>query len=338
MINWINELFVNALNWIYSWVHNYGWSVVVFTAFIRLIVLPLDIKSRKAMRATQKIQPKIQALQKKYANDKEKLNQKTMELYRKEHVSPTAGCLPMLFQWPVLIFMFTAMRVVGNEHTIRMILDMKDGIAPTLQSWLWIKNVFQPDSFMSTILPAAGDKLLAISQVSYSKILTAENIEIAREFLTTPEYATLLTQYGGEAFRQVQLNFVFFKPLLTLPTSFANLFQYANGLFLLPILAGLSQFLMTKVTMPSQPKPEGEIAKQEDDPAAAANNAMNSGFMKWFFPLFSVWICATATGAFSIYWMAVNVIMIVENVALNKWMEHQDAVEAAKKAAETIED
>ena len=83
--------FINLLNWINNLVGNYGWSIVLFTLVIRLVLLPLDIKSKKSMRAVSKIQPKLQALQKKYANDKEKLNQKTMELYRKEHVSPTAG-------------------------------------------------------------------------------------------------------------------------------------------------------------------------------------------------------------------------------------------------------
>ena len=172
MFEWINVFFMNALNWIYGWVGNYGWSVVIFTLLTRLVLMPLDVKSRRSMRATTRIQPKVQALQKKYANDKDKLNQKMMELYKKEHVSPTAGCLPLLLQWPILIFMFTAMRVVANEHTVQMILDLRDGIQPTFQSWLWIKNVFQPDSFGSTILPAIGDKLMAISQVCYSRILT----------------------------------------------------------------------------------------------------------------------------------------------------------------------
>ena len=165
MFEWINVFFMNALNWIYGWVGNYGWAVVIFTLLTRLVLMPLDVKSRRSMRATTRIQPKVQALQKKYANDKDKLNQKMMELYKKEHVSPTAGCLPLLLQWPILIFMFTAMRVVANEHTVQMILDLRDGIQPTFQSGLWIKNVFQPDSVGSTILPAIGDTLMAISPV-----------------------------------------------------------------------------------------------------------------------------------------------------------------------------
>ena len=326
MFDWINVAFVNALNWIFSWVGNYGWSVVIFTLFIRLIVLPLDIKSRKAMRAMNRVQPKLQALQKKYANDKEKLNAKTMELYKKENVSPTAGCLPLLLQWPVLIFMFTAMRVVANEHTIQMILNLKEGIAPTFQSWLWIKNVFQPDSFMATILPAVGDQLMQITEVGYSKILTAENITAAKEFLASAEYAAVAAEYGTQAFQRIQMNFLFFQPVLTLPTSFAALLQNANGLFLLPILAGVSQFFMTQLMNGTQKKTEEQKIAEQQNP-----NAMNSGFMKWFFPIFSVWICATSNAAFSIYWMAVNVISIVQNIVLNWYFDRQDAQAAAEK-------
>ena len=129
----MTAFFINLLNWINGVVGNYGWSIVLFTLLIRMVLLPLDIKSKKSMRAMNKIQPKVQALQKKYANDKEKLNQKTMELYRKEHVSPTAGCLPMLISLPILWIMFSAMRTVGNEKTIEMILHMKNtGTLPDL--------------------------------------------------------------------------------------------------------------------------------------------------------------------------------------------------------------
>ena len=324
MFDSINLFFINVLQWIHGWVGNYGWSVVVFTLLIRLCVLPLDIKSRRGMYAMNRVQPKMQELQKKYADDKDKLNRKMMELYRKEHVSPTAGCLPLLLQWPILIFMFTAMRVFANEQTIQMLLNLKDGIEPTLQSWLWIKNVFQPDSFTASILPAIGDQLQTITAVGYSKVLTAENIEAARAFLASSDYAMKAATYGAEAFKQIQLNFLIIRPTLMLPTSIANLFQYANGLFILPILAGVSQFVMNSVMS----------GKQTKKPEAGDNPMnMNSGFMKWFFPLFSVWICASSNAAFSIYWMAVNVISIIQTVILNKYFERKDALRAQAEKA-----
>ena len=68
----------------------------------------------------------------------------------------------------------------------------------------------------------------------------------------------------------------------------------------------------------------GNQAKKPE--AGDTQNPMNSAFMKWFFPLFSVWICASSNAAFSIYWMAVNVISIVQTVILNKYFERKDAL------------
>lgn len=87
----MNDFLVAILNGINSVIHNYGWSMVVFTLLIKLILLPLDYKSRKSMRRMTKLQPQIAKLQKKYANDKEKLNQKSAELYRKEGINPMSG-------------------------------------------------------------------------------------------------------------------------------------------------------------------------------------------------------------------------------------------------------
>jgi len=331
----MTAFFVNLLTWINNLVGNYGWSIVLFTLLIRLVLLPLDIKSKKSMRAMTKIQPKLQALQKKYANDKEKLNQKTMELYRKEHVSPTAGCLPMLISLPILWIMFSAMRTLGNEYTIQMLLNMKEtGKALELSdlksmgySWLWIKNVFQPDSFFATILPAVGSNLRMIQPVNGSAILTAENIEAARNFLMSSEYSGMASNLiPASAFTVQTINFLFINTTLTIPNSIANLFQYGNGLFILPLMAGGSQFLMTKIMNGKQTKEQKELqaAQQADQ-----TNPMNSPVMKWFFPLFSVWICATSNAAFSIYWMAANVIQIVQQLAVNYWFERQDAKTAA---------
>lgn len=327
----MSGIFQNVLEWIFGWVGNYGWSVVVFTVLVRLVLLPLDIKSKKSMRAMTNIQPKVQALQKKYANDREKLNLKLNELYRKEHVSPMAGCLPMLISLPILWWMFGAMRNMANEHTIQMILSIRDtGEVPALQSWLWIKNVFQPDSFGASILPKVNDALNTIMTVKGSSILTEANITAAREFLATEQYAAIAAQYGANAFVSLPLNLVFFHPTLTLPTSFANLFQYANGLFILPLAAALSQLFMTKAMNGTQLKPDPNASQEQQ----AVANTMNSGFMKWLFPLMSLWFCASYNAAFAIYWMAANVIQIAQQMAVNWYLDRKDrqAVANAEEA------
>ena len=330
-------LFINLLTWINKLVGNYGWSIVVFTLLIRLVLLPLDVKSRVSMRKTTKLQPQMQALQKKYANDKDKLNQKTMELYRKEHVSPTAGCLPMLISLPILWIMFSAMRTLGNEYTVQMILDMKaTNQLPNLQSWLWIKNVFQPDSFAATILPKVGSTLAMVRPSNASAVLTQENITAAIEYLASSDYSHLAAALApATAFTTVNIPFIFRNIVMTLPNSLANVFKYGNGLFILPVLAAASQFVMTK-TMNGKQTPEQKEAQQAQQ--QDQTNPMNSPVMKWFFPLFSVWICATSNAAFSIYWMAANVIQIVQQLAVNWYFDRQDAKEAQAAAQVTEEE
>lgn len=86
--------------------HNLGLSLVVLAALIRGLFWPLNAKQFKSMIAMSKIAPKIKALQEKYKNDQQKLQQETMALYKAENVNPLAGCLPMLIQYPFLISVF----------------------------------------------------------------------------------------------------------------------------------------------------------------------------------------------------------------------------------------
>ena len=149
----MNDFLFNILAWIRSWVGSWGWSMVVFTVMIRLVLTPLDIKSRVSMRKTTKLQPQLQALQKKYANDKEKLNAKTAELYKKEHINPLSSCLPLLLTWPILIAVFGAMRMVANKELLIQLTQILNNEVPTLERWLWIKNLWMPDSLFAACMP-----------------------------------------------------------------------------------------------------------------------------------------------------------------------------------------
>lgn len=95
---------------IYMFVGSYGWTIVLFTLIIKLILVPLNIKQQKSMKKTQALQPRLMKLQEKYAQDKEKLSQETMKLYQEAGVSPMGGCLPMLIQFPVLIALYNIIR------------------------------------------------------------------------------------------------------------------------------------------------------------------------------------------------------------------------------------
>ena len=298
-LGFIGDILRWALDLIYSLVGNYGWAVLIFTLLIRLVLMPLDIKSRKSMKAMQNVQPKIDELNKKYANDKDKLNQKMAELYKKEKINPLSGCLPMLIQLPILFAMFAVMREVANEETIQMILEIKQNILagvenyqPKLQSLLWIKNVFQPDSFMSTVVPAFGSKLAEITKGS--GMVTMEMIEEAKA------YSAWAANYGNAV--------AYSAPLLmwtiTIPKKF-------NGLFILPVLSAVSQFFTSKFMNAGQQ-------------SSNAQQASTNKFMQWFFPLFSLWICASSNAAFALYWVFINVFQIAQQFIIGKLIDRSE--------------
>lgn len=96
--------------WIYFVVGNYGWTIILFTLVMKLILFPLTLKQQQSMKKTQALQPKLLKIQEKYKYDKEKLNQETMKLYQESGVNPMGGCLPMLIQFPILIALYNIIR------------------------------------------------------------------------------------------------------------------------------------------------------------------------------------------------------------------------------------
>lgn len=94
------------LSAIYSLVQNYGIAILVFTLVVKLLMMPLIAKQQKSMRQMQKVQPLLEKAQKKYANDKQKLQQETVKIYQENNVSPAGGCLPLLIQFPIIIGLY----------------------------------------------------------------------------------------------------------------------------------------------------------------------------------------------------------------------------------------
>lgn len=106
MFQWLYELFGSIIKFIYETCgQNYGVALIIFTIFMKIVLLPLGIKQQRSMAAMQAIQPQMAELQRKYQHDKEKLSRETMELYQKNKVSPFGGCLPMIFQLLILLVM-----------------------------------------------------------------------------------------------------------------------------------------------------------------------------------------------------------------------------------------
>ncbi|HTP87845.1 MAG TPA: membrane protein insertase YidC [Bryobacteraceae bacterium] len=126
--------------------HNYGWSIVLVTIAINLLLLPLRFSSLKSSRKMQALAPQLKAINDKYKNislrdpRKAEQNQEVMELYKKNGVNPVGGCLPMLPQIPILYAFYTVLRVA---------IEMRGA------HWLWVTDLSQPEQLTIRILPLA---------------------------------------------------------------------------------------------------------------------------------------------------------------------------------------
>ena len=321
----MNDFLFSILSWIQSWVGSWGWTMVVFTIMIRLVLTPLDIKSRVSMRKTTKLQPQLQALQKKYANDKEKLNAKTAELYKKAHVNPLSSCLPLLLTWPILIAVFGAMRMVANKELLLQLGQILNNEVPTLEKFFWIRNLWMPDSLFAASMPVQStlQQIPSDQWVTWFNGLDQSSLPILMKDLglTVDSFsqanlaATIKTITEAMQQNAQYVEAVAVKPgwnFNLLITQFSLINQY-NGWLLLPILSAVSQIAMTKIMGTGQ------------QPAAQGQGAGTGKFMQYFFPIFSMVICLSYSAAFALYWVAGNLVSMGQTYAINKYLDKKEA-------------
>jgi len=134
-----------AMHWVNdNFVHNYGWSIVLITIAINLVLMPLRWKSMKSQRKMQALQPKLAAINAKYKGlsirdpKKAEQNQEVMEFYKKEGVNPMGGCLPMLVQLPLIYAFYKVLAVT---------IEMRGA------HWLWVTDLSQPEQLAIHVLP-----------------------------------------------------------------------------------------------------------------------------------------------------------------------------------------
>jgi len=141
---------------IYGIVHNYGLSIIIFTIFMKVLLLPLNIKQTKSMKDMQRLQPELQKLNKKYKNNKEKLNEETLKLYKTFKVNPAGGCLPLLLQFPILIGLY---QTLLHPETWVFVNGTISGID---MSFLWLESLSVPDPIY--VLPILAALFTFITQ------------------------------------------------------------------------------------------------------------------------------------------------------------------------------
>jgi YidC/Oxa1 family membrane protein insertase len=174
---------LRALKWIDGFVGNYGWSIVILTILINLVMFPLRHKSVVSMRKMQEVQPQIKAIQERYAKykatdpERQKMNTELMALYKEKGVNPASGCLPMLLTMPVLFAFYSLLSVA---------IEMRG--APFA---LWIKDLSVHDPYYVTPLIMAAtmfwqQKLTPVADPAQAKVMMLTPVMFLFFFLWAP--------------------------------------------------------------------------------------------------------------------------------------------------------
>lgn len=155
------------LSLLYGLIGNYGIAIIIFTIVVKTCLYPLYIKQTKSMIAMTSLQPKMQEIQRKYANDQQMQQQKLAELYQEEKINPMGGCLPMLIQMPIIMGLFALLR-----NPMQYISD-DSMLFAVHESFLWIMDLAQPDKW---ILPIIAGLATFVSMMFSNNPTTQTNV------------------------------------------------------------------------------------------------------------------------------------------------------------------
>jgi YidC/Oxa1 family membrane protein insertase len=122
--------FLRLLKLLYEIAPNYGVAIILLTLLVRLLTLPMSIKGQRSMMKMQRLQPQVERIRERYKNEQEKLHHEMMELYKRNHVNPLGGCLPMLIQFPVFIGLYEALLNAVELRNAPFIGWIRDLAAP----------------------------------------------------------------------------------------------------------------------------------------------------------------------------------------------------------------
>ena len=240
------------------------------------------------------------------------------------------SCLPMLISMVILFAMFYALRTFANEQLVSQFLTFYHNpeIDPhtLVEPFLWIKNLWMPDSPFATYMPDVQSLRLVDYKVwndVSAKLFADGVIPQALSFASASDLTTYITDVvtpfiGSATYAPYIAPVAGLGNLNILGLIRFSIYQEGNGWFLLPILSVVSQIFMQKLTMNNTAM----------DPSQAGSQKM----MIYVMTFMSLYFCASYNSAFALYWVVSNIYAIVEQICFNKYFEQQD-----RKAAKAEE-
>ena len=324
ILGWIINAIFNFLDSV--GIANVGIAIVLFTIIVYMLMIPLTYKQQKFSRMSMRMNPEIQAIQKKYKGKQDqasmlKMQDETKAVYAKYGTSPTGTCLPMLIQFPVLLAVYAVVYAIpAYIDKIKMAYyPLVTNLLTTAGGSEFIKGLKSAASFQKSDFTLENTIIDVLN-----KATTAEWDSIAAQF---PGLSTIVenTQHTLSGFNNfLGLNIVN-SPWYTIKESFSEgNYLWIVIALLIPVLAGLSQWFSLKLMPQAAASQEGEGAEMMQSMKMINN----------FMPLMSVYFCAILPVGVGIYWIMSAVVRTIQQLVINKHLSKMDIDEEIKKNIE----
>ena len=293
-MGFLANLFGYVLNFLYEWVQNYGWAMILFSVLLQLILLPLSIKQQKSMKKSAKIQQEMKKLQVKYKNNPELLNQEVMGLYKKEKVSPFSGCLSSIIQ---LILFLSVFYLVSRPLTYMLKVD------PTV-----IQNYEQE------ITQSGETSSYPEMKIIEEKATEDESVYINMDFLGLD-----LSKVPMQNLSDIKVLII---PIIYVITTFVNIKLITN--------MNKTKEQREKEKEDKKRKKQknaltdGKQEESMEEQLESMQQMTNS--MNYMMPIMSIAIALIAPLGLSLYWLVKNILQLGERVLLNKVLKDKEEV------------
>lgn len=325
LLGYIMDAIFNFCNSILS-IPNIGLCIILFTVVVYLLLMPLTIKQQKFSKLSSKMNPELQAINKKYKDKRDqvsvmKMNEETKAVYAKYGVSPMGSCLQMLIQLPIL---FALYRVIWNVPAY--VSGVKEAFMPLVEKLLTL------DGAQAYLTDFASKNQVNFEKLGYTANTIVDTLykfkpdnwgDLAAQF---PQLSNLVTSTQESVDRMnyfLGLN-IADSPMNMIGSGFSNGdIMLVIGALMIPLLSGATQWLNTKL-MPQPSTGSGE------------NGSMESSLktMNTVMPIMSMVFCISLPAGMGIYWIAGSVIRSIQQVIVNKHLDHIDIDEVVKKNLE----
>ncbi len=281
----LSQALGSILHFIYNFIAfgNYGLAIILFTVVVKMLLLPLTIKQTQSASKMQEIQPKIKEIQKRYKNDKEKLNKEMMRVYQENKVNPAGGCLPLLIQMPIIFSLFQVIR-----HPLQHLMKLGSDSINTLSEYV--------SSVIGEPLQSHNREIDIINYFN-------EHIEELKQFseIINPE-------------KLINFNFLGLNLGLNPTIDSTKLFGEESvvylPLLLIPILGVITTYISSKMMTP----------KTADAGKGGTSSSMANS-MLYVGPALTLLFSFQLPAGVGLYWIASYIFQIFQQLYINKFIK-----------------